>query len=429
MVAESIITVLSPLTPGNSTCGYCGHPGGRSETRSSWHQAECVPLQLSCGVYQKMIDRGFRRSGEYVYKPDLKRSCCPQYTIKLDALHFKPSRGQRQLVNRWNRFVLDGDHEDKIDQSVPKCVHPDVKAKKLSSKAPQFVVTCDIHASEFRACSEQKPKHIFKVTLEPSSFTEEKFALYQCYQKEIHLEDDKSTSDFIRFLVETPLHREAIAYFDHAPDHLPREYGSYHQMYRLDGKLIAMGVIDILPNCVSSVYFMYEKKWERFSLGKLSALREASLAIEMHNAGAEEISSLYMGFYIHSCQKMRYKGQYAPSYLVDPEEYTWHPLEKCIPLLEKYRYVSFAHPDDGLEGSPHHDAMDNDDADGADCSEEELEDIMALKSVRGGSAVVQPVTAASEWRKSSVKIAVSTMVRSLGPKLAEEVIFHFGYTY
>ena len=33
-------------------------------------------------VYQGMIDRGWRRSGVFCYKPDLKRSCCPQYTIK-----------------------------------------------------------------------------------------------------------------------------------------------------------------------------------------------------------------------------------------------------------------------------------------------------------------------------------------------------------
>ena len=29
-----------------------------------------------------------------------------------------------------------------------------------------------------------------------------------------------------------------------------------------------MAVLDILPNCVSSVYFMYDKEWEQFSLGK-----------------------------------------------------------------------------------------------------------------------------------------------------------------
>jgi arginine-tRNA-protein transferase len=53
-------------------------------------------------------------------------------------------------------------------------------------------------------------------------------------------------------------------------------------MYRVDGKLIAIGVVDILPACVSSVYFMYDTAWEKFSLGKLSALREATLASGPH---------------------------------------------------------------------------------------------------------------------------------------------------
>ena len=33
-----------------------------------------------------------------------------------------------------------------------------------------------------------------------------------------------------------------------------------------------MGVIDILPSCVSSVYFMWEKEYEKFSLGKVSRM-------------------------------------------------------------------------------------------------------------------------------------------------------------
>lgn len=68
-------------------------------------------------------------------------------------------------------------------------------------------------------------------------------------------------------------------------------------MYRVDGELVAVGVIDILPYCVSSVYFMYDTKWERFSLGKLSALREASLAKEIHAAGVAKMQFLYMGSY------------------------------------------------------------------------------------------------------------------------------------
>jgi arginyl-tRNA--protein-N-Asp/Glu arginylyltransferase len=34
-----------------------------------------------------------------------------------------------------------------------------------------------------------------------------------------------------------------------------------------------MSVIDILPSCVSSVYFMWEKEYEKFSLGKVSPMK------------------------------------------------------------------------------------------------------------------------------------------------------------
>jgi arginine-tRNA-protein transferase len=32
--------------------------------------------------------------------------------------------------------------------------------------------------------------------------------------------------------------------------------GSYHQCYRLDGKLVAVAVLDLLPHAVSSVYLL-----------------------------------------------------------------------------------------------------------------------------------------------------------------------------
>lgn len=50
-------------------------------------------------------------------------------------------------------------------------------------------------------------------------------------------------------------------------------YGSFHQQYLLDGKLIGVGVLDILPHCVSSKYFFYDPDYEFLSLGTYSALR------------------------------------------------------------------------------------------------------------------------------------------------------------
>lgn len=50
-------------------------------------------------------------------------------------------------------------------------------------------------------------------------------------------------------------------------------YGSFHQQYWLDGRIVAVGVIDILPNCVSSVYLYYHPDFAFLSLGSYSALR------------------------------------------------------------------------------------------------------------------------------------------------------------
>lgn len=46
-----------------------------------------------------------------------------------------------------------------------------------------------------------------------------------------------------------------------------------------------------------------------------------------------------MGFYIHTCPKMSYKGSYTPSSLLCPERLTWVPLELCRPVLDVHKYA------------------------------------------------------------------------------------------
>lgn len=46
----------------------------------------------------------------------------------------------------------------------------------------------------------------------------------------------------------------------------------------------------------------------------------------------------YMGFYIHSCQKMRYKAGIKPSKLLCPETYVWCDIDKCLPKLDESKY-------------------------------------------------------------------------------------------
>ena len=113
----AILTIVEPYGPYNSSCGYC-----HNQNQMNFQSASLNAYRMSCSVwllpcrhcrrilahrcanptpapycttrdwqrtnqkvYQGMIDRGWRRSGLYCYKPDLKRSCCPQYTIKYAA--------------------------------------------------------------------------------------------------------------------------------------------------------------------------------------------------------------------------------------------------------------------------------------------------------------------------------------------------------
>jgi arginine-tRNA-protein transferase len=175
------------------------------------------------------------------------------------------------------------------------------------------------------------PDHLFTVNLEPDTFTDEKYELFHDYQQNVHHEgpSEISRAGFKRFLCSSPLERRT--------ESSGKRLGSYHHCYRLDGRLIAMAVLDLLPHAVSGVYFLYHRDFEKWSLGKLSALRETALALE----GGYEY--YYMGYYIHSCLKMRYKGTYKPQHVLDFESFEWSPLDdKMCRLMDERKWVSMS---------------------------------------------------------------------------------------
>ena len=164
---------------------------------------------------------------------------------------------------------------------------------------------------------------------------------------------------FYRFLGETPVKQDAIQSKKQCNDedgydiHIP--YGTYYQQYRLsteknvfDGPLIAVGVVDILPHCFSSVYAFYDPILSSsLELGKYTALRE----IEWVRRASQYRPSLhyyYLGYYIHSCPKMTYKAEYKPSELLCPFNLKWvdfavgkkrleelSPLRHCCALFSE----------------------------------------------------------------------------------------------
>ncbi|KAG7230086.1 hypothetical protein INR49_009806 [Caranx melampygus] len=187
--------------------------------------------------------------------------------------------------------------EDFIDESLPDdsshCL--EVRLVRSNPPSPQFKASFDasyqvyklyqmaIHKDPPDKPSESQVR-LVPVSFEDPQFTasyEQSVALYSRYQMAIHGDDpsecrmngnrkrDQRGVNFAR-LQESGLTQQSKA--EYSPDGPEVGYGSFHQQYWLDGRIVAVGVIDILPTCVSSVYLYYHPEFASLSLGSYSAL-------------------------------------------------------------------------------------------------------------------------------------------------------------
>ncbi|KAK0674682.1 putative Arginyl-tRNA--protein transferase [Cercophora samala] len=329
--AAAPLSYIYPIGYSNSSeCGYCrassnGHP---DKKRWSYY---AVSSSLEPAFYQKLVDRFWRRSGTLFYRPNQKNSCCPHYTLRLDSAEYKPTKDQRQAINRFNRHILGDTYARDAARLYPR------SREQVRKRNNEFDLVSRVHESEAKYLKgpPPAPSHEFTVTLEPDTYTDEKYEIFENYQRIVHREPPAKISrgGFRRFLCDSPLTRGAVV----GADGTERKLGSYHQCYRIDGKLVAVGVLDLLPNAVSAVYFMYHESIHALNPGKLGAMREIALARE---AGYKW---WYPGYYVHTCAKMRYKTDYRPQYVLDPETLQWDPLDKeMLALYDKQHYVSLS---------------------------------------------------------------------------------------
>ncbi|CAK7566473.1 MAG: Arginyl-tRNA--protein transferase 1 [Sporothrix epigloea] len=287
--------------------------------------------------------------------------------LRLDSHSYNASRDQRQALNRFNRSVIGEAYSKEATRAFPRSreetkrrettfdlverVH-EAESSKLPPIPPRhwksFDAECSANAQTqptptqavpFESTEQGKPiepAQRFEVTLESDTYSDEKYAVFENYQRIVHKEPPSkiTKNGFTNFLCDSPIRREM--YID---DQGRRQLGSFHQCYRLDGRLVAIGVLDLLPDCVSSVYFFYHESIHTYSPGKVSAMREIALAREFGYRW------WYSGYYIHGCPKMRYKLDFSPQYVLDPEvPASWDLWDKqAVELFNKQSYVSFSH--------------------------------------------------------------------------------------
>uniref|UniRef100_A0A8D0HIT9 Arginyl-tRNA--protein transferase 1 n=1 Tax=Sphenodon punctatus TaxID=8508 RepID=A0A8D0HIT9_SPHPU len=345
-------------------CGYC-----KNATSNRSHGA----------------GRGSRGSGRrqgYVYKPLMKQTCCPQYTIRCRPLNFQPSKSHKKVLKKMLKFLSKGEvskvnsEEEPMDSHIEDSVRCSFLLKDEPDICQSELKPLNIDYTE-NADTEEKEEEIKKeVTVkadesgspqmcentpgsgEPTSATNvhttpkpgkgadlnkppcrkakdirKERKLQKLLQNQAHpLEDPpsqvlltqnakpktnqpKSVEDFIFVpLLEDAAHGlEVLAFI--------------LLMYYMN----AFQLIVPLQSAFKETYFKFQIVIHSMEITFTRQLHEKAF----------ELRYYYMGFYIHTCPKMRYKGHYRPSDLLCPETYIWVPIELCLPSLEHSKYCRF----------------------------------------------------------------------------------------
>ena len=159
-------------------------------------------------------------------------------------------------------------------------------------------------SKSYRKVLRKMPNNISIKTL-PAYFNKEAFDLYNSYHVSKHDKPIKSEHSYSEHVVYSPYRQQegkgGIV------------YGTYHQEYYLGEKLAAVGVIDVVPHGVVSVYMWYDnsKEVNKYSFGVYSALKEIEYVCSLANRNPD-IKYYYLQGWNPQNKKLAYKANYTP---------------------------------------------------------------------------------------------------------------------
>ena len=167
-------------------------------------------------------------------------------------------------------------------------------------------ISVRIPVHQFKPSSSQKKilrrNQDLSVTITKSQFTNEHYALYKHYIEHRHADGDMYPPSIEQFKSFLTSDFEFVRFYE----------------FRLDKKLLAVAVTDVLPSGLSAMYTFFSPDEQRRSLGRFCILFQIQEALRL------DLPHLYLGYWVKDCSKMNYKTQYQP--LEGFTEHNWQAL-------------------------------------------------------------------------------------------------------
>ena len=113
-----------------------------------------------------------------------------------------------------------------------------------------------------------------------------------------------------------PPNREQYESFLGLPDFDREGQITHYIEFRLEHRLLAVAVTDILTNGLSAVYTYYDPDEEKRSLGVYAVLFQVEMARRLR------LPHLYLGYWIKASPKMAYKSNFKPHELFQNQRWT-----------------------------------------------------------------------------------------------------------
>ena len=96
-------------------CGYCKHQLVKPKSRIK-QVYKITTKSIPLNIYQSLVEKGWTRCGNRLYKKNYEKSCCKLYQPRVNINNFVISKEQKKIMKRFRKYLYSEYEENKTNK-------------------------------------------------------------------------------------------------------------------------------------------------------------------------------------------------------------------------------------------------------------------------------------------------------------------------